>query len=125
MFLRAFVASAVLGSLVGLVGFVAAGADFLSAASITAASAGPAILGAAALAGRLARIGAQAQPPWRTRDWGILGASWGPAGRSVLLAAWNVAFNLPAGGGRMGRGEWGGGRGGGGGGGRRGRGRPY
>jgi hypothetical protein len=97
MFLRAFVASAVLGSLVGLVILVAAGADFLSAAFITAASAGPAILGAAALAGRLARIGAQAQPPWRARDWSIRGASWGAAGGSVLLAAWNVAFNLPAG----------------------------
>jgi hypothetical protein len=66
MFLRAFVASAVLGALVGLVILVAAGADFLSAAFITAASAGPASLGVAALAGRLARIGAQAQPPWRT-----------------------------------------------------------
>jgi hypothetical protein len=91
MFLRAFVASAALGSLVGLLILVAAGADFFSAVFITAASAGPAILGAAALAGRLARIG-------RTRDWSIRGASWGAASGSVLLAAWNVAVNLSLGG---------------------------
>ena len=97
MFWRVFVASAGGGLLLALAGLMIAGADAESVAFIAAASAGPAILVAAFVAGHMARVGARAQPPWRRNDWARRGAGFGAISGGQWLVIWLLAFNLPAG----------------------------